>query len=82
MNKTRCMDKMLLCFIVLTIAQLQVHAQVNFKTTQWSLQLDATGKLTSMKSVKLQKEFLVAEKATSLLSIKKDGKIFASQSCI
>lgn len=84
MNKTTCMDKMLLCFILvlLTIAQLPVHAQVKFKTRQWSLQLDASGQLTSMKSIKLQKEFLVADKATSLMSIKKDGKIFASQSCV
>ncbi|WP_142604469.1 hypothetical protein [Solitalea koreensis] len=57
------------------------HAQVNFKTKQWSLQLDATGKLTSMKSIALQQEFLVKEKASALLSVKKDGKVLAPQHC-
>ncbi len=67
-------------FIVFANVQL-ANAQVSFKTKQFSLQLDATGKLTSLKSTALQKEYLVADEATSLLSIKKDGKIISAQNC-
>ena len=75
--------KVLLCFLLILsgFAQMPAHAQVKLKTRQWQLELDASGKLTSMKSIKLQKEFLVADKATALMSIKKDGKILASQNC-
>ncbi|HVI45122.1 MAG TPA: hypothetical protein VM802_09630 [Chitinophaga sp.] len=81
--KTRRRTKYLLPYLaVLTgLAALPAAAQVNFKTKQWSLQLDASGKLTSMKSLALQKEFLVADKATALMSIKKDGEILAPRSC-
>lgn len=67
--------------LLLALIQTDAAAQVNFKTRHWSLQLDATGKLTSMRSITLQKEFLVKEKAASLMSIKKDGKIIPSKSC-
>ena len=56
-------------------------AQVNFKTKQWSIQLDNSGKLTSMKSLALQKEYLVADKAGALMSIRKDGQLHAPRSC-
>ncbi len=84
MIKKSLTDKVLWCFLLIFsgIVQLQVNAQVNFKTRQWSLQLDASGKLTSMKSIKLQKEFLVADKAAALMSIKTDGKILAPQSSV
>ena len=84
MTKRSLTKKALLYFLLILpgLAQLPVHAQVNFKTRQWSLQLDASGKLTSMKSSKLQQEFLVADKAMALMSIKKDGKILASQTCV
>ncbi|WP_276504049.1 hypothetical protein [Terrimonas pollutisoli] len=84
MTKISLTKNVLLSFFLILsgLAQLPTYAQVNFKTRQWSLQLDASGKLTSMKSTKLQKEFLVADKATALMSIKKDGKILASQGCV
>ncbi|TWF41644.1 hypothetical protein FHW36_103448 [Chitinophaga polysaccharea] len=81
--KPRCFFKSLfVCLAVLTgVAVVPAVAQVNFKTRQWSLQLDNSGKLTSMKSLALQKEFLYTDKATALMSIKKDGAILPSQSC-
>ena len=59
--KPRCFFKSLFVFLaVLTgIAVLPAVAQVNFKTRQWSLQLDNSGKLTSMKSLALQKRIPV-----------------------
>src|SRR2546428_3181023 len=67
---------------VLLLAALEpATAQVNFKTKQLSVQLDASGKLTSMKSIALQQEFLVPDKASAIMSIKKDGKIIAPQNC-
>ncbi|MBC9909342.1 hypothetical protein [Chitinophaga varians] len=78
--KQKCLFKKL-AVVLTTIATLPAAAQVNFKTKQWSLQLDNTGKLTSMKSLALQKEFLVADKATALLSIKKDQHLYAPASC-
>ena len=59
-----------------------IHAQVNLATKQWTIQLDASGKLTSMKSLVLQKEYLVADKASALLSIKVQGQIIAPQKCV
>lgn len=81
--KKRSLIKYLLPILaVLTgIAVLPATAQVNFKTKQWSLSLDNSGKLTSMKSLALQKEFIFADKATALMSIKKDGNIQAPRSC-
>ncbi len=78
MEKARLFGRLWLCLAILTgSAILPASAQVNFKTKQWSLQLDGTGKVTSMKSLALQKEYLVADQATALLSIKKDGTIHA-----
>jgi hypothetical protein len=75
--------KMALLFLVSFGGIVQeAGAQVQLKTKQWSLQLDASGKLTSMKSLMLQKEFLVAEKATALMSIKKGDQVLAPQRCV
>lgn len=71
----------LLCLVFLSCLS-SAHAQVNFKTKQWELQLDASGKVTSMRSIALQKEFLVPGKATSLMSVKKEGKILGAQRCL
>jgi hypothetical protein len=60
----------------------QSNAQVRLATSQWTLQLDATGKLASMKSNMLQKEYLVADQANPIMSIKVLGKIVAPQSCV
>ncbi|MBS0029903.1 hypothetical protein ACTJJ0_20690 [Chitinophaga sp. 22321] len=81
--KPRCFFQNLLLFLAVSVgvAVLPASGQVAFKTRQWSLQLDNSGKLTSMKSLALQKEFLFAGKATSLMSIKKDGNILPSQAC-
>jgi hypothetical protein len=57
------------------------HAQVVFKTRQCIIQLDASGKLTSMKSTALRKEYLAPGETTSLLTIKKDGEILTPQGC-
>lgn len=74
--------RLLLCLAIFTgSAAAPAFAQVNFKTKQWSLQLDNTGKVTSMKSLALQKEFLVAAEANALLSVKKDGTIHAPRAC-
>ena len=82
MNKRRLIKYLTLFLTVLAgITVLPATAQVNFKTKQWSLQLDNTGKLTSMKSLALQKEFIFADKATALMSIKKNGAILTPQSC-
>lgn len=82
MKKRRLIKYLLPILAVLTgIAVLPATAQVNFKTKQWSLSLDNSGKLTSMKSLALQKEFIFADKATALMSIKKDGNIQAPRSC-
>ncbi|WP_212004571.1 hypothetical protein [Chitinophaga sp. HK235] len=82
MKNRRLITHLLLFLVVLTvITTLPATAQINFKTKQWSLQLDASGKMTSMKSIALQKEFLFADKATALMSIKKDGEIHAPRSC-
>jgi len=82
--KSRCFFQNLLLFLAVAtgVAVLPANGQVAFKTRQWSLQLDNSGKLTSMKSLALQKEFLYADKATSLMSIKKDGNIVPSQGCV
>lgn len=71
-----------LFFLAIFGGKVVANAQAHFKTRQWSLQLDATGKLTSMKSLVLQKEYLVAEHATALMSIKKDGNVLAPQRCV
>jgi hypothetical protein len=82
MKKRRLIKYLLPILAVLTgVAILPATAQVNFKTKQWSLSLDNSGKLTSMKSLALQKEFIFADKATALMSIKKDGNIQAPRSC-
>src|SRR5215207_4882763 len=70
----------LLFFLGCIVGQ-PVNAQVSFATKQWRLQLDAKGRITSMKSVALQKEYMVAEKANALLSIRVKGNIIAPQSC-
>ncbi|MCU7552633.1 hypothetical protein OCK74_26170 [Chitinophagaceae bacterium LB-8] len=70
------------CLFVFGAMVQDADAQVQLKTKQWGMQLDASGKLASMKSLKLQKEFLVAEKATALLSIKKNGQLLAPQRCV
>ena len=59
----------------------QVNAQVNFTTKQFSFQLDAAGKVASMKSLALKKEYLVADKANALLNIRVQGKIVVPQTC-
>jgi hypothetical protein len=59
----------------------QVNAQVKFATRQWSLSVDANGKVNSMKSLALQKEYLVTDKANALLNIKLKGNIVAPQTC-
>ena len=84
MQKKNWTKKAWLLFLFFTgwAVTINVAAQVQFKTRQWSLQIDATGKLTSMKNLKKNQELLVAEKATSLMSVKKDGKIFASQNAL
>lgn len=81
--KKKCLLKHLVPFLAVLagMAVLPATAQVNFKTKQWSLQLDNSGKLTSMKSLALQKEFIFADKATALMSIKKDGDILTPRSC-
>ncbi|MBV8251374.1 MAG: hypothetical protein JO154_02105 [Chitinophaga sp.] len=79
--KQKHLLKKLLGLAFLQIAVLSAGAQVNFSTKQWSIQLDKAGKLTSMKSLALQKEFLFADKATALMSIKKDSIIYAPSSC-
>ena len=56
------------------------RAQVVFKTKQFVIQIDASGKLASMKSIALQKEFL-ADKNSYILSLKKDGNILNPQAC-
>ncbi|RBL90498.1 hypothetical protein [Chitinophaga flava] len=82
--KNRRLIKHLLPFLVVltVITTLPAAAQINFKTKQWNLQLNASGEITSMKSIMLQKEFLFADKATALMSIKKDGNIHAPRSCV
>ncbi|WP_109699633.1 hypothetical protein [Chitinophaga deserti] len=83
MQKRRFISQLFFCLAVLTGATaFPARAQVSFKTKQWSLQLDGTGKVTSMKSLALQKEYLVADQATPLMSVKKDGTIHAPQTCI
>ena len=59
-----------------------VNAQVQFTTKQWSFELDAQGKVTSMKSLALQKEYLVADKANALLNVKMKGEIVAPRTCV
>ncbi|RPE08692.1 hypothetical protein EGT74_16780 [Chitinophaga lutea] len=82
MKKNGLIRQLLPLLAVLTgVAALPAAAQVNFKTKQWSLQLDNSGKLTSMKSLALQKEFVFADKAGALMSIKKDGQLHAPRSC-
>ncbi len=82
MKMSRLVKHLLPFFAVFTgMAVTPATAQVNFKTKQWSLQLDQSGKLTSMKSLALQKEFVVADKAGALMSIRKDGQLHAPRSC-
>lgn len=82
MIQKQLLKKTLLLGALLATAAIQpADAQVNLKTKQWSLQLDHAGKLTSMKSLALQKEYLVADKANALMSIKKDGNILAPTTC-
>jgi len=71
----------LLYLVLLMGAVTSALAQASFKTKQFELKLDASGKLTSMRSIALQKEFLVPGQATSLMSIKKEGRILAAQQC-
>ncbi len=81
MNRIQIIKKIFLAGVVFcSIGQL--NAQVKFATKQWSLSLDATGKVSSLKSLSLQKEFLVADKANALLNIKLQGNIIAPKTCV
>lgn len=82
MIQKRLLKILLLSGVVLTKIAIQTAgAQVTFKTKQWSIQLDNSGKLTSMKRLSPQQEFLFADKATALVSIMKDGNIYTPGSC-
>ncbi|WP_126249124.1 hypothetical protein [Chitinophaga rhizosphaerae] len=70
---------LLICLTLL--AGSAATAQVSFKTKQWQFGLDGAGKVTSMKSLALNKEFLVPAEATALLSVKKDGAVHAPRTC-
>jgi hypothetical protein len=58
------------------------QSQVVFSTKQWAMALDKTGKLTSMKRLSPEKEFLVADSANALLRIQYKGKLLSPQTCI
>ncbi len=81
MNRIQIVQRIFLTVAVCCII-CQVNAQVKFATKQWSFSLDASGKVSSMKSLALQKEYLVSDKANALLNIKLQGKIVAPQTCI
>ncbi|MES2006428.1 MAG: hypothetical protein V4450_18065 [Bacteroidota bacterium] len=59
-----------------------VRAQAVFTTKQWMLSLDKTGKLSSMKRLSPEKEFLVTDSANALLRIQYKGQLLSPQTCI
>ncbi|MEI8075297.1 MAG: hypothetical protein WCH78_11165 [Bacteroidota bacterium] len=71
-------------FIVVTILFISkfANAQVVFKTQNWQFALNKNGVVASMKNLALNKEYLVADSANSLLSIKYQGKLIAPTNCI
>lgn len=58
------------------------QSQAVFSTKQWMMSLDKTGKLTGMKRLSPEKEFLVADSANALLRIQYKGKLLSPQTCI
>lgn len=58
------------------------QSQAVFSTKHWMMSLDKTGKLTSMKRLSPEKEFLVADSANALLRIQYKGKLLSPQTCI
>lgn len=59
-----------------------VTAQAVFTTKYWAMSMDRTGKLTSMKRLSPEKEFLVADSANPLLRIQYGGQWLSPQSCV
>ncbi|MES2328131.1 MAG: hypothetical protein V4539_00925 [Bacteroidota bacterium] len=58
------------------------RSQAVFSTKHWMMSLDKTGKLTSMKRLSPEKEFLVADSANALLRIQHKGKLLSPQTCV
>jgi hypothetical protein len=58
------------------------QSQVVFSTKQWMMALDKTGKLTGMKRLSPEKEFLVADSANALLRIQYKGELLSPQACV
>jgi hypothetical protein len=57
------------------------NSQVVFKTKEWLFALNKSGVVSSMKNLALNKEYLIADSANALLSIKYQGKIIAPSNC-
>ncbi len=76
------MKKRPLLFLVgiLCIASV-ANGQVVFKTKEWLFALNKMGVVSSMKNLTQNKEYLVADSASPLLSIKYQGKLIAPTSC-
>jgi hypothetical protein len=58
------------------------NSQVVFKTKEWQFALNKTGVVSSIKNLALNKEYLVPDSASPLLSIKFQGKIIAPTYCV
>jgi hypothetical protein len=58
-----------------------VNAQAVFKSKEWLFALNKMGVVSSMKNLSLNKEYLVADSACPLLSIKYQGKLIAPTNC-
>ena len=76
------MSKRILFFLVsiVSIAHF-ANGQVVFKTNEWLFALNKAGVVSSMKNLALNKEYLVADSAAPLLSIKYADKIIAPTTC-
>lgn len=75
--KKRILFFLFYCFLLVTT----VNAQVVFKTKEWLFALNKMGVVSSMKNLSQNKEYLVADSASPLLSIKYQGNLIAPSSC-